>query len=121
VRGPGSRLVLVGVVAQAVAFIFWTAELLDARYVVGSTLIDPLWVLGLIATGAGGAITAHGPARRPRPSRAALAPCCRRRCSCCWWRRSCGRVRRAVAVARPQWHAKVPPTGPQRRSCTLAP
>jgi diguanylate cyclase (GGDEF)-like protein len=54
--------VLIGIVAQAVAFIVWTPDLLDESYVVGAKLIDPLWVLGLVAIGAGGAITAHSPA-----------------------------------------------------------
>ncbi|HEY7077533.1 MAG TPA: diguanylate cyclase [Solirubrobacteraceae bacterium] len=58
-RGPGVPLVLLGVTAQALAFILWGRELLGADYVVGRTLVDPLWVLGLVAVGTGGAATAR--------------------------------------------------------------
>ena len=52
--GPGLRLVLAGTVAQAAAFILWSNQLLAGTYAVGSTLIDPLWVVGMLAIGAGG-------------------------------------------------------------------
>jgi diguanylate cyclase (GGDEF)-like protein len=58
-RGPGLQLVLTGIVAQATAFILWSQLLLDQRYVVGESLIDPLWVVGLLAIAAGGALSAH--------------------------------------------------------------
>src|SRR3954468_8805706 len=48
IRGGGVRLVLAGIVAQAVGFIFWSGQLLDGTYVPGATLIDPLWVIGLV-------------------------------------------------------------------------
>jgi diguanylate cyclase (GGDEF)-like protein len=63
IRGPGPRLVLLGIVMQAVAFIFWSHQLLHADYVTGVTLVDPLWVTGLLAIGAGGVLAA----RRPEP------------------------------------------------------
>jgi diguanylate cyclase (GGDEF)-like protein len=58
-RGPGLQLVLTGIVAQATAFILWSQLLLDQRYVVGESLIDPLWVVGLLAIAAGGALSAY--------------------------------------------------------------
>jgi diguanylate cyclase (GGDEF)-like protein len=61
VRGPGPRLVLLGIVMQAVAFIFWSEELLHQSYVMGATLIDPLWVAGLLAIGAGGVLAGGRP------------------------------------------------------------
>src|SRR5215218_387405 len=61
VRGPGPRLVLLGIVLQAVAFIFWSEELLHQSYVMGATLIDPLWVAGLLAIGAGGVLAGGRP------------------------------------------------------------
>ena len=63
VRGPGPRIVLLGMVIQAVAFIAWTDQLLDVSYVMGKTLVDPLWVVGLLAIGAGGVLAG----RRPEP------------------------------------------------------
>ena len=59
IRGGGVRLVLAGIVAQAVAFIFWGGQLLDGSYVPGATLIDPLFVIGLVAIGAGGVVAAR--------------------------------------------------------------
>src|SRR4051794_3069167 len=61
VHGPGPRLVLLGVAMQAVAFIAWTEQLLEGTYTMGATLIDPLWVTGLIAFGAGGALAGRNP------------------------------------------------------------
>jgi diguanylate cyclase (GGDEF)-like protein len=58
IRGGGVRFVLAGMVVQAVAFIFWSRQLLDGSYVPGATLIDPLFVLGLIAIAAGGVLAA---------------------------------------------------------------
>ena len=64
--GAGVPFVLLGIVIQAAAFILWSHQLLDGVYVVGRTLIDPLWVLGLIAIGAGGAAASRTPpATRP--------------------------------------------------------
>jgi diguanylate cyclase (GGDEF)-like protein len=53
-RRPVAWLVLGGMAAQAVAFVLWSVQLLAADYVPGKTLLDPLWVLGLIMIGAGG-------------------------------------------------------------------
>jgi diguanylate cyclase (GGDEF)-like protein len=66
VRGGGVRLVLAGIAAQAVAFILWSPQLLDGDYVPGGTLVDPLWVLGLVTIAAGGLLAA-GDARRAEP------------------------------------------------------
>ena len=66
IRGGGVRLVLIGMVAQAIAFIFWSGQLLDGSYTPGVTLIDPLFVLGLVAIAAGG-ILAAGEARTAEP------------------------------------------------------
>ncbi len=59
IRGGGVRLVLAGIAAQAGAFIFWRRQLLDGTYVPGATLIDPLWVVGMVVIGAGGLVAAH--------------------------------------------------------------
>ncbi len=58
VRSLPSRLVLLGIVAQAFAFIMWSEQLLNQSYVTGATVLDPIWALGLIAIGAGGALAA---------------------------------------------------------------
>jgi diguanylate cyclase (GGDEF)-like protein len=58
VRSLPSRLVLIGIIAQAFAFIMWSELLLKQSYVAGQTVLDPLWALGLIAMGAGGALAA---------------------------------------------------------------
>ena len=59
VRSLPSRLGLGGVMTQALAFIMFSEQLLDGAYHPGATLIDPMWVLGLIATGAAGALSAR--------------------------------------------------------------
>jgi diguanylate cyclase (GGDEF)-like protein len=64
IRSASARLVLGGIIAQAVAFTMWSEQLLDQRYQAGATVLDPIWVLGLIAIGAGGALAAA----RPEPS-----------------------------------------------------
>ncbi len=61
VRGPGPRLVLLGIVIQAVAFTVWSEQLLTATYVMGETLVDPLWVVGLLSIGAGGVLAGGHP------------------------------------------------------------
>ncbi len=58
VRSLPSRLALLGIIAQAFAFMMWSEQLLDQSYVPGATILDPLWALGLIAMGAGGALAA---------------------------------------------------------------
>jgi len=70
IRGGGVRLVLAGIAAQALAFIFWSRQLLDGSYVPGATLIDPLWVVGMVVIGAGGLVAArasHSVARDAEP------------------------------------------------------
>jgi diguanylate cyclase (GGDEF)-like protein len=66
VRSLPSRLVLFGIVVQAFAFMMWSAQLLDQTYVPGATILDPLWVVALIAMGAGGCLAAAR--REPPPS-----------------------------------------------------
>ena len=61
VRTAALPLVLGGIVAQAVAFIFWSEQLLQQDYVVGATVLDPVWVIGLVAIAAGGLV--GGPSR----------------------------------------------------------
>ena len=63
-RGAGSQLVLGGLVAQAIAFISWSDQLLSDTYVTGTTLVDPLFTAGLLAMAAGGVLAA----RRPEPA-----------------------------------------------------
>jgi diguanylate cyclase (GGDEF)-like protein len=59
VRSLPSRLGLGGVMVQALAFIMWSAQLLDGTYHPGATVVDPMWVLGLVATGTAGALSAR--------------------------------------------------------------
>jgi diguanylate cyclase (GGDEF)-like protein len=59
VRLLPARLGLSAVMVQALAFILWSAQLLDGTYHSGATLIDPMWVLSLIAIGASGALSAR--------------------------------------------------------------
>ena len=73
VRSAGARLVLVGVMLEAVAFIVWSAELLDQSYASGESLLDPIWVLGLVAIGAGGALASRRPERADADRRAGAA------------------------------------------------
>jgi diguanylate cyclase (GGDEF)-like protein len=61
VRSAAARLVLAGVMLEALAFIPWSAQLLNQDYVSGESLLDPLWVLGLVAIGVGGALAARRP------------------------------------------------------------
>jgi diguanylate cyclase (GGDEF)-like protein len=61
VRSAAARLVLAGVMLEALAFIPWSAQLLNQDYVSGESLLDPLWVLGLVAIGIGGALAARRP------------------------------------------------------------
>jgi diguanylate cyclase (GGDEF)-like protein len=61
--GAGVRLVLFGAVIQAAGFILWGRQLLDGDYAIGQTLVDPLWVLGLLAIGVGGVAAARTPGR----------------------------------------------------------
>src|SRR5215217_7539680 len=56
-RGHGVRLVLAGMVVQALAFIFWSEQLLDNTYMPGASFVDPLWGVSLLAIGAGGVMS----------------------------------------------------------------
>lgn len=57
------RLVLGGMAAQALGFCLWSVQLLAGTYVPGHTLLDPLWVLGLVSISAGGLLAARRPER----------------------------------------------------------
>jgi diguanylate cyclase (GGDEF)-like protein len=61
VRSTPSRLVLGGIIAQACAFIIWSQQLLDQGYHTGQTAVDPMWALGMLAIGLGGALAARAP------------------------------------------------------------
>jgi diguanylate cyclase (GGDEF)-like protein len=69
-RTAALRLVLGGMVAQALAFGLWSSQLLHGTYVPGHTLLDPLWVVGLGAIGVGGLLAA----RRPETAATADVP-----------------------------------------------
>jgi diguanylate cyclase (GGDEF)-like protein len=58
-RRPVTWLVMGGMAAQAVAFVLWSTQLLDADYVAGQSLLDPLWVIGLMMIAAGGLVAAR--------------------------------------------------------------
>ncbi len=60
-RSAPLRLVLGGITAQAVAFTLWSNQLLDGTYSPGRSLLDPLWVIGLVAIGIGGLLAARTP------------------------------------------------------------
>jgi diguanylate cyclase (GGDEF)-like protein len=60
-RSAVTRLVLSGMIAQAVAFALWSRQLLAGTYVPGHTLLDPLWVIGLVVIGVGGLIASRHP------------------------------------------------------------
>jgi diguanylate cyclase (GGDEF)-like protein len=62
-RTPGLGVVLAGIVAQGVAFIAWSEQLLENTYVVGATIVDPLFTLGLLAIALGAALAARTPER----------------------------------------------------------
>jgi diguanylate cyclase (GGDEF)-like protein len=70
VRSTGARVLLVGVMVEALAFILWSKQLLDQTYVSGKTALDPLWVVGLVAIGVGGALSS----RRPEPAEQTSEP-----------------------------------------------
>ena len=55
VRSAAARVVLAGVMLEAAAFIPWSRQLLDQSYVSGHSVLDPIWVLGLVTIGIGGA------------------------------------------------------------------
>jgi len=61
VRSMPARLVLGGIIAQACAFIMWSEQLLKQSYHPGQTAADPMWALGVLAIGIGGAVAARTP------------------------------------------------------------
>jgi len=60
-RSRALPVTLGGMVAQAIAFSLWDTQLLSGTYVPGRSLLDPLWVVGLIAIGVGGQLAARAP------------------------------------------------------------
>jgi diguanylate cyclase (GGDEF)-like protein len=58
-RRSVAALVMGGMAVEAVAFGLWSPQLLAQTYVPGHTLIDPLFVLGLLMIGAGGTLSAR--------------------------------------------------------------
>ncbi|MGH2910190.1 MAG: GGDEF domain-containing protein, partial [Solirubrobacteraceae bacterium] len=70
-RGLSLRLVLGGIAAISFAFMMWSSQLLRGTYVAGTSVLDPLWVIGLAAIAAGGLVAASDPEDAPeceRPS-----------------------------------------------------
>jgi len=53
-RSKALLLVLGGIIAQALAFILWSHELLRQTNGPGNSWLSPLWVIGLISIGVGG-------------------------------------------------------------------
>jgi diguanylate cyclase (GGDEF)-like protein len=60
-RSRALPVALGGMSAVAVAFALWSIQLLSQTYVPGTTLLDPLWVLGLVVIGVGGVLAARAP------------------------------------------------------------
>jgi diguanylate cyclase (GGDEF)-like protein len=56
-----SRLIMAGIAIQAITFTFWSEQLLTQTYVQGSNLLDPAFVVGLLAMAAGGVSAARAP------------------------------------------------------------
>ena len=64
-RRSVAGLVMGGMAAEAVAFGLWSPQLLAQTYVPGHTLIDPLFVVGMLMMGAGGVLAARRPETAP--------------------------------------------------------
>ena len=60
-RSRALPVTLGGTAAVAVAFSLWSVQLLAGTYTPGATLLDPLWVVGLVAVGVGGVMAARAP------------------------------------------------------------
>ena len=60
-RTAPSRFVLAGMAAEAFAFSLWSIQLLGNTYVPGATLLDPMFVAGLLSIAAGGVLAARVP------------------------------------------------------------
>jgi diguanylate cyclase (GGDEF)-like protein len=78
-HSPGAaRLILAGIGIQALTFTFWSERLLDQSYVQGATMLDPAFVIGLLAIAAGGVWAASTPAAADTgagsPGRGGLLP-----------------------------------------------
>ncbi len=58
---PGVRLVLTGFVIEALTFSLWSIQLLGNDYVPGHSVLDPMWVVGLVAIALGGLQSAWSP------------------------------------------------------------
>ena len=59
------RLVVTGTALISLAFILWCDQLLNGTYVAGTSILDPLWVIGLGAIGIGGLLSARHPEDPP--------------------------------------------------------
>jgi diguanylate cyclase (GGDEF)-like protein len=60
-RSRALPVTLGGTAAVAVAFSLWSVQLLAGTYTSGATLLDPLWVVGLVAIGVGALMAARSP------------------------------------------------------------
>jgi len=60
------RLVLGGVAVISFAFMMWSSQLLRGTYVPGTSILDPLWVIGLAAIAVGGLLAACEPEGAPQ-------------------------------------------------------
>jgi diguanylate cyclase (GGDEF)-like protein len=64
-RAASLQLVLGGTATISFAFMLWSGELLRGTYVPGTSVLDPLWVIGLGAIGIGGLMAARQPEDPP--------------------------------------------------------
>ena len=60
-RHSALQLVLGGTATISLAFMLWSSQLLRGTYVPGTSVLDPLWVVGLGAISIGGLAAAHSP------------------------------------------------------------
>jgi diguanylate cyclase (GGDEF)-like protein/PAS domain S-box-containing protein len=77
-RNAGIAGMLAGLVLTAVGFAFWAPDLLANGYVAGTSFVDAMWVLGMLAfgTGAWASRPLHGASEvsRSAPNRAGALP-----------------------------------------------
>ncbi len=64
-RHPAIPLVLGGTATISVAFMLWSSQLLRGTYVPGTSMLDPLWVVGLGAIAIGGLAAERRPESLP--------------------------------------------------------
>jgi diguanylate cyclase (GGDEF)-like protein len=64
-RHAAMQLVLGGTATTSVAFMLWSSQLLRGTYVPGTSVLDPLWVIGLGAIAIGGLAAARDPESAP--------------------------------------------------------